>query len=591
MAGGLGGLGGYINSPAGGNMLQALGMSLMSSPRNAPLQNFGQYFGMLGNQQMKQDALNQERADLVAGQDAMAQALVAAGVPEPEAKTLAINPAAAKIRLEQIETERQRAESDRFNSLLLGSGGGVDAGVSAGGGFGSPAPSDASADQSASAVNSGLPQGGMDTTDVTPAASGSSGNKTLDWLKQNDPEVAALADQGFSPADLYQIAQVRQQGGQPQSQQKQAGGGNAGASRQVAQSSQTSPLQSLMARRDQLYQLAITARTPENRRAAEIAIQNNEQKIAQEQEKFARNKTFNAIYSEDPELAQQVFDGLVPVNTAYKQLLENRKFRFEQEQADRTSQSKNYDLYSQDEIAAGRRPLGRLEYEQALRSAGATNVNVGAGEKAWDTESAKLFAKRYDDITSAAGNAQQMMGMYDLAEQALNSGVRTGLGADAELTLRQLGSAMGVDTDPQKLAGGELIRAVQNRMALTMRSPDGGMGMPGALSDRDIKFLKDSQVGLDRSPEGNRRMLDAFRAMERRKIELAQLADQYVQQNGRLDAGFNQAVREYANANPLFPEAPSSGGTARPTSEEDYNALPSGSLFVDPDDGKTYRKP
>ncbi len=181
-----------------------------------------------------------------------------------------------------------------------------------------------------------------------------------------------------------------------------------------------------------------------------------------------------------------------------------------------------------------------------------TTVNVGAGEKAWDTESAKLFAKRYDDITGGAMNAEQMLGMYDLAEQALKSGVRTGVGAEAELTLRQFGAALGLDTDADKLAGGELIRAIQNRMALTMRSPDGGMGMPGALSDRDIKFLKDSQIGIDRSPEGNLRMLQAFRAMEGRKIEIARLADQYIEQNGRLDSGFNKMVREFAESTPLF---------------------------------------
>ncbi len=203
--------------------------------------------------------------------------------------------------------------------------------------------------------------------------------------------------------------------------------------------------------------------------------------------------------------------------------------------------------------AAGLIP-GTPEYRDAILAGtkNGTTVNVGAGEKAWDTESAKLFAKRYDDISAGAMNAQQMLGMYDLAEQALNSGVRTGIGAEAELSLRQLGSAMGIDTDPDKLAGGELIRAVQNRMALTMRSPDGGMGMPGALSDRDIKFLKDSQVGIDRSPEGNRRMLQAFRAMEARKIDIARLADEYIAEHGRLDAGFNRAVREYADANPLF---------------------------------------
>lgn len=187
---------------------------------------------------------------------------------------------------------------------------------------------------------------------------------------------------------------------------------------------------------------------------------------------------------------------------------------------------------------------------------GGTTVNVGAGEKAWDTESAKLFAKRYDDITGGAMNAEQMLGMYDLAEQALKSGVRTGVGAEAELTLRQFGAALGLDTDAEKLAGGELIRAIQNRMALTMRSPDGGMGMPGALSDRDIKFLKDSQVGIDRSPEGNLRMLKAFRAMEGRKIEIARLADQYIEQNGRLDSGFNKMIREFAEANPLFGDGP-----------------------------------
>lgn len=193
-----------------------------------------------------------------------------------------------------------------------------------------------------------------------------------------------------------------------------------------------------------------------------------------------------------------------------------------------------------------------------------TQVNM-TGEKAWDTESAKLFAKRYDDISAGANNAQQMMGMYDLAEQALNSGVRTGMGAETELTMRQMGAAMGMDTDPEKVSGGELIRAVQNRMALTMRSPDGGMGMPGALSDRDIKFLKDSQIGIDRSPEGNRRMLEAFRAMEGRKIDIARLADEYVAENGRLDSGFNRTVREWAESNPLFPDKPQTPQGAKST--------------------------
>ena len=47
-------------------------------------------------------------------------------------------------------------------------------------------------------------------------------------------------------------------------------------------------------------------------------------------------------------------------------------------------------------------------------------------------------------------------------------------------------------------------------------------------------------------------------------------------------ARFNEATRTK--------EAPS-GDVARPADDAAYNALKSGTLFVDPDDGKTYRKP
>lgn len=44
-------------------------------------------------------------------------------------------------------------------------------------------------------------------------------------------------------------------------------------------------------------------------------------------------------------------------------------------------------------------------------------------------------------------------------------------------------------------------------------------------------------------------------------------------------------------AAPALPRAQAEGAPARPTTIEQYNALPKGALFIDPDDGKTYRKP
>jgi len=189
--------------------------------------------------------------------------------------------------------------------------------------------------------------------------------------------------------------------------------------------------------------------------------------------------------------------------------------------------------------AAGFAP-GTPEYQDAMLKGlgGGTTVNVNPGKNKFDDENAKAFAEQYKKINLAAMTAYSMLDMLDLAEQAL---------------LRKLGAALGIPGDPAKLSGGELLLSIQNKMALMMRSPDAGMGMPGALSDRDIQFLQDAQIGIDRSPEGNRRMLAAARLMEKRKIELARLAAEYIAEHDQLDTGFEQAVREYANANPLFP--------------------------------------
>ena len=99
-----------------------------------------------------------------------------------------------------------------------------------------------------------------------------------------------------------------------------------------------------------------------------------------------------------------------------------------------------------------------------------------------------------------------------------------------------------------------------------MRNPDSGMGMPGTMSDADREFLKASQLGLDKSPGGNKAMLMAARALKNRKLEVAKMADEYIEKNGALDPGFNRMVRDYAEKNPLFavqnpqPTQPPEGG-------------------------------
>lgn len=170
--------------------------------------------------------------------------------------------------------------------------------------------------------------------------------------------------------------------------------------------------------------------------------------------------------------------------------------------------------------------------------------------KKFGEKSGEFFAEDWQNLRNARKQAREMLGQYELARKAIATNVRTGTFGEYEQSLRKLGSALGIDADMNKITGGELLKTVTNRMALLMRNPDSGMGMPGSVSDRDLTFLKEAQVGLSTAnPEV---MIDVFERLEKRKIDIANLADKYAKENGMLDAGFDDVVKEFAEKNPLF---------------------------------------
>jgi hypothetical protein len=90
-----------------------------------------------------------------------------------------------------------------------------------------------------------------------------------------------------------------------------------------------------------------------------------------------------------------------------------------------------------------------------------------------------------------------------------------------------------------------------------MRNPAGGAGMPGAMSDSDREFLKATVPGLGRTPEGNVQIIDYMTRIEQRNMDVANLAQTYMAQNGgRLDYKFFNQLADWSKANPLFPERP-----------------------------------
>ncbi|MGB3830892.1 MAG: hypothetical protein WA975_03400 [Mesorhizobium sp.] len=499
--GGLGGLGGIVNSRGAGNMLQALGMSLMSSPRNAPLANFGKFYGGLQDRQMRQDALDQERSDTLASRDAMAQALIASGVPEQEARTLAINPAAAKLRLDQISAQQESAARQQWLSglpdLLGGTGGSAEPATA------EIAPETTSAPTQTqfglpgvsqldpyrfSAGNTTPDTGALEpVADLPQTAQGAtpSGNKTLDWLNQNDPEAAKLVDQGFSVRDAFEIAQERRK--------------TMGGDQPAAQQAQQQP-----SRLDQLYRIRdqIAAKSP---RAPLSAVGQTKLYLDAIDTQIKRE--------EDRQKAGQAPDSV-------------RALQMRAELAGLQPGTKEYNDFM---VAGGRGPL--------------VSVNTGNNNSKFVEKSDEAAAARLNDIVVAGQTAPQTMA--DM-QQLIDLGAQIGTGKDAQIKafLGPYAQAIGIDID--NLGEMQAYEAITSRLAPQMRAAGSG-----SSSDRDVSMFLQSLPNLRNTQGGNEIIANTMKAVAQNKINAADIASKA--QRGEISwQDADKQIRELPNPYELF---------------------------------------
>lgn len=202
-----------------------------------------------------------------------------------------------------------------------------------------------------------------------------------------------------------------------------------------------------------------------------------------------------------------------------------------------------------------------VQFQTDLKRAGASRTNITMGqEKAEAQVVGKAFGEQYADIQKAGFNAQSAINRYDRLGQLLE-GVNTGKFSPLGLEIAKAAQAAGINIDP-KLSNKEAAAALSNEIALQLRNPAGGAGMPGALSDKDREFLVSMVPGLATTPQGRALMLETGKKLAKRDQEVARLAREYRKKNGSLDEGFYEILSDYANKNPLFQSAPqqSKGG-------------------------------
>jgi hypothetical protein len=191
------------------------------------------------------------------------------------------------------------------------------------------------------------------------------------------------------------------------------------------------------------------------------------------------------------------------------------------------------------------------------------------------------FGEEFVNTQKLAAAANDNLARLSRMEQLLE-GVETGRLTTVGTQFNSLAKSFGIDLDP-KLGAKQAAQALARQMALELRNPSGGAGMPGAMSDADREFLVSMTPGLETTPEGNKLIIETGRKVAKRVQKVAEIARTYRKKHGQLDEGFYDELQAYSDAHPMFE------GQAVPSAASPK--APSGvAPFNDPDKERRYQE-
>lgn len=187
---------------------------------------------------------------------------------------------------------------------------------------------------------------------------------------------------------------------------------------------------------------------------------------------------------------------------------------------------------------------------QDSRAGASSQTVINKQEGAEAKAVGEFFGASYADIQKAGMNASSKINRYDRLGSLLE-GVSTGKLTPLGVEVAKTAESLGIKIDPN-LPNKEAAQALSSEIALELRNPSGGAGMPGAMSDSDRQFLVSMVPGLSTTPEGRTLMLDTARKLAKRDQEVAAMARQYRQRKGSIDEGFYNDLATWSAQNPLF---------------------------------------
>lgn len=194
--------------------------------------------------------------------------------------------------------------------------------------------------------------------------------------------------------------------------------------------------------------------------------------------------------------------------------LAREKFGYERENGALTPDLKEYRAYAEGEKAAGRQPLSQLDYQIAVKRAGAnsTTVNTGEGSKFYgklDEQNAQMFSS----LSDGAIQARNKIGQIDRLEQLMSKAPQGAVGA-----LKQAAGEWGIPTTG--LSDIQAASALLESLVPQQR-PAGS----GTMSDSDIRMYRASLPRLLNQPGGNQLIFQTMRGIAQYEMQMGDIAD------------------------------------------------------------------
>lgn len=172
-----------------------------------------------------------------------------------------------------------------------------------------------------------------------------------------------------------------------------------------------------------------------------------------------------------------------------------------------------------------------MDFKAAQRPPG-TNVRVALPPQPKEEQEARgrLLVKGYETISDAARVAARSLPALETQERVLDSGFRTGFGAEAQTTAARVLSALGVENAKEYAKSSEAFSAAASQAVLQRQ-----LEQKGVQTEADAQRISQTGAQLGNTPEGNKFIISVARAQFNRDIAQRNFYDSWWKKNGTYD--------------------------------------------------------